>query len=118
MSEPRRHRREHLQSHVMPDLAPAAVEKLLQEGARRRAVTVDTYRGLIRAIADRAGAPFATALQVIAIFERVPLGERNALFEQLTIVEQQAPRFGVSVGRFVTIMLDEATEHRAPVADS
>ena len=92
---------------AMPDVDPAAIESLLQEAALRRGVTVDTYRGLIQAITDRAGAPFATRFQVIAVFEKLPPGERNTLFEQLPIIEQQAARFGVSVGRFVAIMLDE-----------
>jgi len=107
---------------AMPDLDPAAIESLLQEAALRRGISVDTYRGLIQAITDRAGAPFATALQVIAVFEKLPPAERNTLFEQLPLIEQQAARFGVSVSRFIGIMLDEddgelAARHTdAPVA--
>src|SRR3954451_13510820 len=76
-----------------------AVENLFLEAALRRGVTVDTYRGLIQAITDRAGGSFATALRVVAVFEKMPPGERNTLFEQLPITEQQAARFGLPVGR-------------------
>jgi hypothetical protein len=89
----------------MSDLDPAAIESLLQEAARRRGVTVDAYRDLVQAIADVAGVSFATALQVITAFEKMSSGERNALFEQLAIIEREAARYGVSVSRFVRIML-------------
>jgi len=98
----------------MSDLDPAAVESLLQEAARRRGVTVDAYRDLVQAIADVAGVDFATALKVIAVFEKMPAGERNALFEQLAVIEQQAARFGVSVGRYVRIMLGGEDNGKSP----
>jgi len=47
----------------------------------------------------------ATAMQVIADFEKMPPNERKALVEQLAILEQGAARYGVSVGNFVRIML-------------
>jgi|KBSMisStaDraftv2_1062788.scaffolds.fasta_scaffold1452050_1 hypothetical protein len=89
----------------MPDLDPAAIERLLQEAAQRRGVPVDAYRDLIQAIADVARVDFATALQVTAVFERLPAAERNALFEHLAVIQQQAARLGVSVSRYVRIML-------------
>ena len=84
----------------MPDLDPAAIERLLQEAAQRRGVPIDAYRDLVQATADVARVSFATALQVMAVFEKMPAGERNALFEQLAIIEQEAARFGVSVSRY------------------
>ena len=90
----------------MPDLDTAAIERLLYEGARRRGVTVDAYRNLVQATADNAaGVTFEKALQVITAFEKMPPGERNALFEQLAIIEHEATRHGMSVSRFVRIML-------------
>ena len=90
----------------MSDLDAAAIEKLLHEGARRRGVTVDAYRNLVQATADNAtGVTFERALQVVIAFERMPPGERNAMFEQLAIIEQEAARYGVPVSRFVKIML-------------
>ena len=41
---------------------PAAIERLLQEAAQRRGVTVDAYRDLVQATADIARVSFATAL--------------------------------------------------------
>src|SRR4051812_1827124 len=89
----------------MPDLNPIAIENLLHEGALRYGVTVEAYRDLVQATADVARVSFAMALQVITAFEKLPPGERNALFEQLAIIEQEAARHGVSVTRFVRIML-------------
>ena len=88
----------------MPDLDAVAIENLLHEGALRRRITVNAYRDLVRAKADIAGIRFATALLVMAALE-MPLGKRNTLFEQLATFERQAARYGMSVARFVTIML-------------
>ena len=68
----------------MSDLDPAPIERLLQEAAQRRGVPVDAYRDLVQAVADVAGVDFATALRVMAVFEKLPAAERNALFEQLS----------------------------------
>jgi len=92
-------------STAMPDLEPAAIKNLLNDGARRSRMTVDAYRGLIQSTANSAGVSFATALQVITFFERMPPGERSAFFEQLALIEQAAERYGVSVGRFVRIII-------------
>jgi len=89
------------------DLAADAVESMLLDGARRRGVTVDDYRDLIEATAGRAGATFEKALQVIADFENTPWLERKILVEDLAILKQEAARYGMSVSRFVTTMLDE-----------
>ena len=108
MSRPDRHGHHAaraLSEHVMSDLDPAAIESLLQEGARRRGVTVDAYRGLVQARADIARVSFATALLVITVFQKMPPGERKAFFEQLAIIEPEAARSGVSVRRLVSIML-------------
>ena len=92
-------------SPAMPDLDSVVIENLLHEGALRRRITVNAYRDLVRAKADIAGIRFATALLVMAALE-MPLGKRNTLFEQLVaIIEQDAARHGMSVGRFVKIML-------------
>jgi hypothetical protein len=56
----------------MPDLAPAAIESLLHEGARRRSMMIDAYRDLIQATADGSGVSFATALQVITVLDKMP----------------------------------------------
>ena len=90
---------------AMPDLDPAAIERLLREAAERRGVPVDAYRDLVQAVADVAGVDFATALRVMAVFEKLPAAERNALFEHLAVIQQQAARLGVSVSRYVRIML-------------
>ena len=58
----------------MSDLDPADIERLLQEGARRRGMTVEAYRGFIQATAYRAGVSFATALQVISLLDKMPSG--------------------------------------------
>ena len=50
---------------------------------------------------------FATALQVITDFEKMPPGERKALVELLAIIEKGAARYGVSVGSFVKILFDD-----------
>jgi hypothetical protein len=92
----------------MSDLDPAAtIESLLHDGARRRGMTLDAYRDLVQATADGARVGFATALLVITNFETMSPGERNTLVEQLAIIEKEATRCGVSVGRFLTIMLDD-----------
>jgi len=51
------------------------------------------------------GISFATALQVITAIEKMSPGERKALFEQLATIERQAARYGMSVARFVRVML-------------
>ena len=99
----------------MSDLDPAAVERLLQEGAQRRGVTIAAYRDLVHATADVARVSFATALQVISAFEKMPPGERNTLFEQLAMIEQEATRFGVSVGRYVRIMFGGDEDEEPPI---
>ena len=58
-------------SPAMPDLDPLAIENLLHEGALRRR----NGRRLSRpgsSKADIARVSFATALQVIAVFEKMP----------------------------------------------
>ena len=87
----------------MPDLEPAAIKNLLNDGARRSRMTVDAYRSLIQSTANSARVSFATALQVITFFERMPPGERNAFFEQLAIIEKAAARYGVSVGLIINV---------------
>ena len=89
----------------MNHLNPLTIENLLHEGALRRRITVNAYRDLVRAKADIAGVRFATALLVITAFEKMSPGERKAWFEQLATFERQAARYGMSVARFVTIML-------------
>ena len=88
----------------MPDLEPAAIKNLLNDGARRSRMTVDAYRGLIQSTANSAGVSFATALQVITAIEKMSPGERKALFEHLAIIERQAARYGMSVARFVRVI--------------
>jgi len=56
----------------MPDLDPAVIESLLQEGARRHGMTLEAYRNLIQAAADRAGISFEKALQVISVLDKMP----------------------------------------------
>src|SRR3954467_13490717 len=90
----------------MPDLDPAAIETLLQEGARRRGVPVNAYRDLVQAKADIAEIDFATALHLINAVEKLSPEDRKFWFQQLSIVERAAARYGVSVVRFVRIMLD------------
>src|SRR4051812_1915621 len=92
---------------AMPDLDPSAVESLLHAGARRRGVKVDAYRDLIQATADRARVGFSRTLEIIADFEKMPPNERLALVEQLALLKEQAAREGMSVGRFVTIMVSD-----------
>ena len=92
-------------SPAMPDLDPVVIENLLHEGALRRRITVNAYRDLVRAKADIAGVRFATALLVITAFEKMSPGERKAWFEQLATFERQAARYGMSVARFVRVML-------------
>jgi len=58
----------------MSDLDPAAIERLLHEGARRRGMTVDAYRDLVQATAEGAEVSFATALQVITVLDKMPPG--------------------------------------------
>jgi hypothetical protein len=60
---------------------------------------------LVQATADVARVSFATALLVMTAFEKMLPGERNALFEQFAIIEHEAARHGMSVSRFVRIML-------------
>src|SRR3954453_7955026 len=91
--------------HAMPDLDPATIDTLLQEGARRRGIKVNAYRDLVQAKADIAGIRFPTALLGITAFEKMSPGERKAWFEQLATFERQAARYGMSVARFVRIML-------------
>ena len=83
----------------------ASFERLLHDGAQRRGMTVEAYRDLIQATAAGSGVSFATALQVVSDLEKMLPGERETLVEKLAILEQEAARYGVSVGRFVTIML-------------
>jgi len=45
----------------MSDLDPAAIERLLQDGARRRGVPVNAYRDLVQTKADIAGSVNAGA---------------------------------------------------------
>ena len=99
----------------MPDLDPAAIKRLLQEAAQRRGVPVDAYRDLVQAVADVAGVDFATALRVMAVFEKLPAAERNALFEQLAVIQQQAAHFGVPVGKYVRIMLGGDDNGEPPI---
>ena len=53
----------------MNHLNPLTIENLLHEGALRRRVTVNAYRALIQAAADRARISFAKTLQVIDLFD-------------------------------------------------
>ena len=92
---------------AISDLDSAAIETLLYDGARRRGVTVEAYRDLIQATADRARVGFSEALQVIADFEKMASHERIILVEHLALLKEEAARDGMSVARFVTIMLDE-----------
>jgi len=92
---------------AISDLAPDAIESMLLDGARRRGVTVDDYRDLIEATASRAGVTFEKALQVIADFENTPWLERKVLVEHLALLKQEAARYGMSISRFVTTMLDK-----------
>jgi len=87
-----------LSEHVMSDLDPAAIETLLQEGARRRGIPVNAYHDVVRAKTDIAGISFATALQVTSAIEKMSSGK--AWFEQLAILERQAERYRMSVTRF------------------
>src|SRR4051812_48427741 len=64
---------------VMGDLDPAAIERLLHDGARRRGETVDAYRDFIQTTAGRAGVSFEKALQLANYFETLPPGERKAM---------------------------------------
>jgi len=91
----------------MPDLDRAAIESLLHEGARRRGVTLDAYRDLIQATADRAWVGLARALQVITDFEKMPPRERLVLVEHLAILREKAASEEMSVGRYVTLMLGD-----------
>ena len=70
-------------------------------------MTVDAYRDLIQATADRARVGLAGALQVIADFEKMSARERKVLVEHLAILKEKAAREGMSVARFVTIMLGD-----------
>ena len=58
----------------MGDLDPAAIERLLNDGARRRGESVDACRDLIQTTAGRAGVG-SKALQVVNSFETMPPGE-------------------------------------------
>ena len=91
----------------MFDLDPAAIESLLHDGARQRGVTIYAYRNLVQATAIDAGVTFERALQVVADFHKMPSGERKVLVEQLAILEERAARYGVSVAKFVTILLGD-----------
>jgi len=91
----------------MADLDPAAIERLLHEGARRRGVTVDAYRDFIQTTANRSGATFEQALQLAAYYETLPPAERKAMVEQLDTIAEDAARYSVSVDRFAKIMLDD-----------
>ena len=92
---------------AMSDLDPATIEKLLHDAVRRHGVTVDAYRGLIQATAEIARVSFEVKLLLIAVFEKMPPGERNALFEQFAIIEEEAVRYGVSVSSLIGIMLGD-----------
>ena len=91
----------------MSDPDPATIERLLHDAARRHGVTIDAYRDLIKATAEIARVSFETTLLVIAVFEKMPPGERNALFEQFTIIQEEAVRYGVSVPSLIRIMLGD-----------
>jgi len=90
---------------AMSDLDPATIERLLHDAARRHGVTVDAYRDLIQATAEIAEVSFEVTLLVIAVFDKMPAGERNALFEQFAIIEEEAVRYGVSVASLIRIVL-------------
>ena len=100
---------------AISDLDPAAIETLLHDGARRRGVTVEAYRDLIQATADRARVYLSGALQVIADFEKMASRERRVLVEHLALLKEEAAREGMPVARFVTIMLgDDDRDGEAP----
>ena len=90
---------------AMSDLDPATIERLLHDAARRHGVSVGAYRGLIQATAEIAGVSFEVTLLVTAVFEKMPAGERNALFEQFAIIQEEAVRYGVSVASLIRIVL-------------
>ena len=51
----------------------------------------------------------------MAVFEKLPAAERNALFEQLAVIQQQAAHFGVPVGKYVRIMLGGDDNGEPPI---
>jgi hypothetical protein len=88
------------------NLGPAAIGSL-HDGARRRGMMVDPYRDLVQATADDAGVTFERALQLIKNFDTMPPDEFKAFAESLVMLTEEATRHGVSIGRFVTIMLSD-----------
>ena len=83
----------------MPDLDPADIERLLQEGARRRGVTVEAYRDFVQAAADRAGVSFATALQVISLLDKMPSGFHPGSSSTRRTRQRTVPEFHLAIAR-------------------
>ena len=62
------------QKEPCPIWTPPTSSACCRKGHGARGMTVEAYRDLIQATADRAGVSFATALQVISLLDKMPSG--------------------------------------------
>ena len=93
------------QSPALSNIWPTLSSVQMVAGVMSKPVFKSLVSPVISDLNPGAIESLATAMQVIADFEKMPPNERKALVEQLAILEQGAARYGVSVGNFVRIML-------------